>query len=176
MIDVLEKCVARLWRNLAIGAWGAVAVVALAGCSGSSKPSSSGSQASPTSAPAASTPTTSARPFTGQNSAQFCALAKTYNDRLATVGSGATPAQLRTSTQEGRTAISQAVNAAPAEIKPDVQVISNAFGALFVELEKVNFEAAKVSPAAFAPLQTREVQDAAVRLDTYLRSVCGATG
>lgn len=156
----------------------ALALVVLSACSSGDK-----KQASPTtSAGPASTaagPTTTLRPvdtsFTGQNSAQFCSLAKTYNDRFANVTAASTPAQMRSVAQDGRTAINQAVSAAPAEIKPDVQVIANAFTSLFNELEKVNFDATKLQPSAFAPLQTPEFQTSSTRFQAYTTKVCGIT-
>lgn len=147
-----------------------LALVVLAGCSNrDSKPS-----ATPTTAAG---PTTTLRPvdtsFTGANSAQFCALAKTYIDRSSNLGTGATAAQLRVASQDARTAISQAAAIAPAEIKSDAQTVSNAFVTLFNELERANFDPAKVSPAALAPLQTPELSTATTRFQAYLRQVCG---
>jgi len=148
----------------------------LAGCSGGDKKPA----AAPTSAPAATGPTTTARPvdtsFTGVNSGPFCGLAKTYNDRFTNVGAAATPAQLRTVAQDGRTAINQALTAAPAELKADVQVLADAFGSLFNELDKVNFDASKVSVAAFAPIQAPEFQTATIRFQAYVKNVCGVAG
>ena len=130
-------------------------------------------------APAASTaPTTTVRPadpnFTGQGSAEFCALARTYTERSANVGNPASssPAQLRTLANEGRTAITQAANAAPLEIKADVQLIATTFTALLAELEKVNYDFAKITPAVFAPLQTPEFGRASQRFQVYTRDVC----
>lgn len=171
---MLDKGVIRI-RKAALAA--ALALVVLGGCSsGSSK-----KQASPsTSTPAATAPggpTTTIRPvdtsFTGQNSAQFCGLAKTYNDRYSNLGPTNTPAQLKTVVQDGRTAINAAASAAPAEIKPDVQVLADAFGSVYNELEKVNFDATKVSLTAFAPLQTPQFQQSTVRFQAYLQKVCG---
>jgi hypothetical protein len=154
-----------------------VVSVVLAACSGSNGKKLATPSSSTT--PVATGPTTTIRPvdtsFTGQNSAQFCALAKTYNDRFGNVGTASTPAQLRTVTQDGRTAINQAAAAAPSEIKPDVQVLADAFGTLFTELDKVNFDPTKVSAAAFAPLQTPQFQTSTVRFQAYLKSVCGVS-
>lgn len=154
----------------------ALAVVILTGCSGGDD-----DDAAPTTAPAstaAGATATTVRPvdtsFTGQNSAQFCALAKTYNERFTSVGTNPTPAQLRSLAREGQTAITQAVNAAPAEIKRDVEVISNTFGGLLAELEKVNFEAARMPPAAFNSLSAPEFTASTTRFQAYIRTVCGA--
>ena len=154
-----------------------IALVLMAGCSGDSDDGKSQASPTPTSAPG---PSTTARPvdtsFTGQNSAQFCALSKTYTDRFSNVGPGSTPAQLRTATQEGRTAINQAAAAAPSEIKPDVQVIANVFTGLFAELERVNFDIGKLAPASLGSLQSPEFQASTTRFQAYLRTVCGVGG
>ena len=153
-----------------------VVLVLLAGCSSRSKDQAS---STPTTVAANAGPTTTVRPvdtsFTGQNSAQFCTLSKTYNDRFASVSSGS-PAQLRAAAQEGRTAITQAASTAPAEIRADVQVIANVFTALITELERVDFDIAKVSPASLAPLQAPDFQTSTIRFQAYLQSVCGVRG
>ncbi len=162
---------ARIRRTLA--ACG-IALV-LAGCSGGDDDAA----APTTSAAAATAPTTTARPvdtsFTGQNSAQFCGLARTYNERFTTVNPNATPAQLRILAREGQTAITQAVNSAPAEIKRDVEVIANTFGTLLTELERVNFEIARLPPAALQSLQAPEFQQSTTRFQAYIRTVCGVS-
>jgi hypothetical protein len=174
---MLERRVRRIRNTVAVCG---LFVVILGGCS-----SGGGSKAaSPTTVAGATTtaagPTTTVRPvntsFSGQNSAQFCTLAKSYNDQSKNVSGASTPAQLRQVTQDGRTAITAAVAAAPAEIKPDVQVLSDAFNALFTELEKVNFDPTKISAAALAPLQAPQFQASTTRFQAYLRSVCGVTG
>ena len=156
-----------------------VAMLVMSGCSSDGKEGASPTTSSPSSTPAPR-PTTTVRSvdtsFSGQNSAQFCSLAKTYNDRFTSVGTASTPAQLRSATQDGRTAINQAVSAAPAEIKPDVQVLANAFAAMFTELERVNFDPSKVSVAALTPLQAPEFQAATIRFQAYVHGVCGLTG
>ena len=153
----------------------AVAVLVLAGCSGGDDDDA----APTTSAPAvtAGGPTTTVRPvntsFSGANSAQFCSLARTYNERFTSVGSNPTPAQLRTVAREGQTAITQAVGAAPAEIKPDVEVLARTFGGLLTELEGVNFEVTRLPPASLTALSSPEFTTATTRFQAYTRSVCG---
>jgi len=148
----------------------AVALLVLAGWSGGDD-----DKAAPTTA--AGGPTTTVRPvdtsFSGQNSAEFCVLARTYNDRFTSVGSNPTPAQLRTLAKEGQTAINQAVNAAPGEIKKDVEVIARTFGTLVTELEKVNFEITRVQPEALQSLSAPEFQESSTRFQAYARTVCG---
>ena len=142
----------------------------MAGCSGGgddkASPTTVATTVSSTSVPV---PTS----FTGQNSTEFCNLARTYNERFTRVGTNPTPAQLRTLSREGQTAITQAVTAAPAEIKGDVQVLATTFGALLTELEKVNFEAPRLPPAALSKLSTPEFQASTTRFQAYTRTVCG---
>lgn len=155
-----------------------VAMIVLGGCSGGDKKDSAANTTAP---PASATgPTTTAlttnTSFTGQGSAQFCNLAKTYNERFGKVSSTPTAAELRTLTREGQTAITQAVAAAPAEIKKDVEVIATAFNGLTSELEKVNYEATKLPPSALNSLSGPEFTQATTRFNAYVRNVCGITG
>lgn len=157
----------------------AVALAVLAGCSGGDDKEDAATSSTAPASTAAGSPTT-LRPvdtrFTGQNSAQFCTLAKTYNERFTSVGTNPTPAQLRTVAREGQTAITQALNAAPAEIKKDVEVLATTFNGLLSEFEKANFEVAKVPPTALAPLSSPEFQMSTTRFQSYIRTVCGVTG
>ena len=151
----------------------ALALLVLAGCSGDGKDEASTPPAPDPGGGASTTVRPVDTSFTGQNSGPFCALSKTYNERFGNLNTGSSPAQLRASTAEGRTAITQAAAAAPAEIKPDVQVIANAFTTILSELEKVNFDISKMSPTAVASLQAPEFQASTARFQSYLRTVCG---
>jgi len=154
-----------------------LALVLLGGCSSSEKDSDTAGGGPATTAAPAGGPTTTVRPvdtsFSGQNSAQFCNLAKNYKNPAASLGSNPTPAQLKTVLTDGQTAINQAVAAAPPEIKPDVQIIADAFAAFAKELAKVDYVAANVQPAALAPLSAPAFQMASTRFAAYLKSVCG---
>ncbi len=147
----------------------AFAVLALASCSGGGDDKAA--QTTPPTGPTTTVPVPTS--FTGQDSTQFCTLARTYNERFTSVGANPTPAQLRTATREGQTAISQALNSAPAEIKGDVQLLATAFNGLLAELEKVNFEATRLPPAALGQLSTPEFQTSTTRFQAYTRTVCG---
>jgi hypothetical protein len=153
----------------------AVALLGLVGCSdGSDKASST-----TTAAPLATGPTTTLRAvdtsFTGQGSANFCNLAKTYNEQSKNVASAATPTQLRTVVRDGRTAITQAVAAAPAEIKGDMEVLAAAFIDLSDAFDKANYDASKVNPASLSKLQAPEFQVSTQRFQAYLRNICKVT-
>ena len=151
-----------------------LALLVLAGCSSGDDDN----DAAPAASTAPAGPTTTALPadpnFTGQGSTEFCNLARTYTERSANVGNPATssPAQLRALANEGRTAITQAADAAPPEIKADVQLIATTFTNLIAELEKVNYDGTKLTQAAFAPLQTPEFGRASQRFQAYNRDVC----
>jgi hypothetical protein len=114
--------------------------------------------------------------FSGDGSAEFCSLSRTYTERSNGVGASATSAQLRALALEGQTAIVQAAKVAPAEIKADAQVISTAFGSVLVELEKVNYDPTKMTPSTFAALQAPEFGRSTQRFQAYLRDICKITG
>ena len=143
----------------------------MAGCSGDDNDSD-------TASPAAG-PTTTVRPvdtsFTGQNSEQFCNLARTYNERFGRVSANPSAAELRTLSREGQTAITQAVGSAPAEIKRDVEIIAAAFNGLLAEMEKVNFEVTRLPQTAFSGLSTPEFTQSTLRFQSYTRNVCKFT-
>ena len=169
---MVEKGVTRIRTTLAACA---LAAHALTSCSGGD---GDDDKAAPTTSGSVATgATTTVRPvdtsFTGANSAQFCALARTYTERFTSVSPNATPAQLRTVAREGQAMITQAVNAAPAEIKSDVEVLARTFTAVISELEKVDFEMTRLPPAALQPLQAPEFQRATTRFQAYGRTVCG---
>lgn len=159
------------WKRLIVGG---IAVVALSSCSGDGNSATQTSTPTTTTAPG---PLTTLRPvdtsFTGLNNAEFCALARTYTDRSGTVNQARTPDELRAGVRESQTAINQVVSTAPAEIKGDVQSLANAFGVLFTELERANFDPTKVSLTAFAPLQSPEFAQSTARFQAYVRTVCG---
>jgi hypothetical protein len=153
---------------------GGVAVVALASCSGDGDTAAPATTAPTTAAPRPSTTLRPVEPsFTGQNNAQFCATARTYNERSGSVSRATTPDQLRAGVRESRDAINQIAAAAPAEIKADAQTLANGFGVLFTELEKANFDPTRVALTAFAPMQAAEFVQSTTRFQAYMRTVCG---
>ncbi len=168
---MIERRVTRIRSTLA--ACG-LALLVLTACSSGDDDNDAAPAATTAPAGPATTAASTSPTFTGQGSAEFCNLARTYTDRSATVGnpSAMTPAQLRTLANEGRTAITQAANTAPPEIKPDVQLIATTFTALIAELEKVNYDFSRLTPATFAPLQAPEFARASQRFQAYNRDVC----
>lgn len=169
-VDVVKRTMVKIVKNMAVCA---VLVITLAACSGGDDDDEA---ATPTTAPTPASSTT-LQPvdtrFTGENSAQFCAMAGSYNDSFATIGANATPDQLRTVAREGQAALTQLVNGAPAEIKNDVDVLARTFGGLISQLEKVDFEVSKLPPAALSQLTAPDFQAATTRFQAYNRTVCG---
>ena len=158
------------WKPLAVGC---MAAILLSSCSSGGDNTAATAPAT-TAQPGVSTTT---RPvdtsFTGQDNARFCTLAKAYSERSGAVGAATTPAQLRANVDEVRTSVNQIAGAAPAEIRPDAQVLSKAFGTLFAELDKVNFDPGRVPLSALAPFQAPDFQQSTTRLQAYLKTVCG---
>jgi hypothetical protein len=153
----------------------AVALSILVGCSARTSDPAAESAAP---AGAAAPPPTSTPPdphFTGANSERFCALARTYDDSFAGIGSSPTSAQLRTVATEGQRSIDEALNAAPGEIRDDVQLVARTFGAFLGDLQKVEFEVAKLPTNAVSRFTAPDFQAATKRFDAYIRTVCGAS-
>jgi hypothetical protein len=151
-------------------------LLALAACSSGTKSSgTTGPTSAPTAGPSTTAPAVDTH-FTGQDSAAFCNLAKTYNDQSKTVAPTATPAQLRTTLRDGLATVNSAVAAAPAEIKADMQILATTFAQLADAFDKANYDPAKVDPASLQSLQSPQFQAATVRFQAYLHNVCGFTG
>lgn len=161
-----SRCVAAAVLALAL---------ALAGCSSGGDEAASTTTAAPTTLtrPTSSSQTVDTA-FSGQNSADFCNLSKTFNDRFASFSTNATPAQLRSTLGEARNALNQAATVAPSEIKADMQVIAAAFAELVGALDKVNYDANKLDPATFRKLQEPQFVTASQRLQAYLTNICKA--
>ncbi len=112
--------------------------------------------------------------FTGEGSEQFCQLAGTYRERLDELGT-TDPTQLRALATEAETAIKEAQEVAPEEIKGDVQLVAGASISFFEVLAAANYDLTKVSPDALSGLQRPEVQASTQRLTAYTQNVCGLT-
>ena len=149
-----------------------VACLALAGCSSSDDGDSA---ASSTTVPAVTTSTrTVDTRFTGEGSADFCKFIADFSASQQQVSATATPASLEIAFRDSLTAIDQAVEVAPAEIKPDVVKISETFKSVQTAAAAVNFEVAKMSADAIGVLQDPEFLDSVTRMQAYLTNVCKA--
>jgi len=166
-------------RIVAAAAAVMAATASMAGCGGgSAKPAAT---ATTVAAEGATLTTmagaTTASTFTGKGSAEFCGLAKTYQDRITGLATRLSdPTQLKPFLDELSKAVKQAVDVAPAEIKADVKVLADAATSYVDAFAKAGYDYTKLSPDAPQKLATPEVQAAAARLSAYSKNVCGSTG
>jgi hypothetical protein len=121
-----------------------------------------------TTAPAGTAPTTTAG-ATGTRPAEFCA--SNIDDF-----EGFNPADqnsLRQLFVEAERNLDRAAAAAPAEIRPDVQVMVDAYRPFVRALIAADFDFSRVDQSAFAPLTSPQVQASAERVGAYYERVCG---
>lgn len=157
-------------RRLFIGP-AALAMMVVAACGGDS---SSDTQSSTT--PTTAAPAGSGSSFSGRDSDQFCALVRTYTDRLSGLSrANTTAAQVRQLATELGSAIQQAVAVAPTEIKADVTLVSRAATDYLAALQKAGYDFGKLPQDAAARFQAPDVAAASGRLQDYSRSVCGTS-
>src|SRR5262245_52615988 len=160
-------------RRNAVGfvAAGIVAIT-LAACGGKG----GGSASSTTTGASVSSGTPGTQPvdtkFTGQGSAEYCKLARTYQEASSKVGQGATP-DLRQLFQDAARDIQAAVAVAPAEIKPDVTLVAQGFAALVTALNNANYDFTKLSPDLILRFQSQDFVAASTRVGAYAKNVCG---
>lgn len=163
-----------------------IAVATLLGVAGAC---SSGGGTNRAEAPPAPTPTTaaSARPgnsvdtvFTGQGSATYCGLARNFSGAFDKIGQpGSSADDLRAYYQAAGAAVQQSVGVAPAEIRPDVQVVADALQALIAALDKINYDVSKITslpPDLISKLMSQQFEDSSVRVAAYAKNVCGVGG
>lgn len=157
-------------RRLPLG-MATLAVLLLAACGGGGSDDSS----SPTvvTAPPASTAPT----FSGSGSSQFCQLANTYRDRVASLGGATTTAaQVRQLVTELSSAIDQAVAVAPPEIKADVTILAAAARDYAAGLRQAGYDIGKVPDSALQKFRAPDAQEASSRLQAYDETVCRKGG
>lgn len=150
-----------------------LAAVAVGGCSSGKTASSSSPTTEATAVAAATTapPATAAR--AGSND-PFCVFVRTYNERFGRINPGALsdPQQFRTVMQDAASAIKDAATNAPASIKADVALMSQALQKLVDSFQKANYDLTKIQVSAFTDLQAPDFQAAGQRLDAYTRQNC----
>lgn len=144
----------------------------LAGCGGDSDEAEPAGGTTTTAAVDTATPGSVDTNFTGRGSERFCGLARSYRDRFDKLGA-ADPTQLRTLSTEAEKALKETQDAAPPEIRGDVQVVTAASLAFFQQLAKVNYDLTKMPPDAVSGLQRPEVQASSQRMIAYTEKVCG---
>ncbi len=149
--------------------------ILLAGCGGGSDDAdTAGATTTTTVATNSATPGSIDTNFSGEGSERFCGLVRTFQERRDRL-SNTDLTNLKPLIGEAQRALGELVAAAPAEIKGDAQVVSTAFTRFVQVLERVNYDATKLSPEALADLQRPEVQASTQRLEAYAQKVCGVT-
>ena len=112
-------------------------------------------------------PSTTPSGFTGEESEDFCKLARDYSAQIRAVGANVTnPVQLKNVLADVEPAVAKAVDEAPAEIKPDIEYLAAAFKEIRNSLEtgeQVNL----------TTLSDPRFQTSADRVTRYGREVCG---
>ncbi len=119
--------------------------------------------------------------FSGDDSDTFCALAVQFdeNDPTTELFTSDDPEQLKVDWATAEDLISSLTAEAPAEIKPDFEILTAGFQQVGDLYEKYDWdfqalgEAASTDPDVAALADTAEADAASDRVDAYLQQVCG---
>jgi|GEM_PF-3947412 len=112
--------------------------------------------------------------FSGEGSAQFCEFISTFTKGQQNLSTSASPAAIRAAFEESLAAVKQAVDVAPAEIKPDVVAVASSVQSIADAMSAANFDATKVDPSALTTLQSEGFMTSVTRMQAYLTNVCHA--
>jgi len=154
---------------IAASALAAGALILLAACGGSSS-SNAGSKSTSTLASNSTVKATKGGDFCKQ-------VASTYNETAAlsknlTGTADSIRQNLATALKDGQAAIDNA----PAEVKPDLQIIQDAVKSFTDALAKVDYDASRLGAdllGAVSAFNTPQFQQATVRSQTYVSEKCG---
>ena len=78
--------------------------------------------------------------------------------------------------RDASTAMDQATRVAPADIKPDLEVVADGLRALVAGLEGIGYDFARVAslpPDLIARLMSRPFVESSTKVATYSRDKCG---
>ncbi len=159
---------------------GGLAVIGLAmgACGGSPVGARDGaaSQASGAATPAgAATSDTTPAAAAGGSGGAVCDLIRTYRQRLEDLdqqGLG-DPGRLRQFMASLTSALDQAVQVAPADVRADITLIRNATKDYNAMLSGAGYDVTKLTRGTDNPLLHADVQAASERQDAYARATCG---
>ena len=160
-------------RNLLGAALVAVVGLGAGACGGGSDKGAAVPTTTPTTVTIATAPTL---PPGGNDQAgtPFCKLAVTYADKFNVLASSLNdPAKLKAASTDAESAIRQARETAPAEVKADVSVVAATAAQLLTALQKANFVYANTPPADVAKLQDPTFQASLTKLLSFGRAHCG---
>lgn len=157
----------------------AAVLAILPGCGHGGGGGGSSSPSPPPSSSAAVTPAVTATTgpltvdttFTGQGSAAYCQLSKSYADAAARLGPNP-DAQLRQAYEDAARDMQAAVAVAPAEIKGDAQIVADGFGGLIAALQGVDYDFTRLPPDVVARFMDDDFRRASIRLTAYGKNIC----
>jgi hypothetical protein len=145
-----------------------IGLAVLGGCSSSKKAAAPSVTTAPT-APAAVTPTTVKATGGG-----LCAQLASYINSASSLGTSPSPGEVQASFTEGAQLGQEALNEAPAALKPDLQIILTATSHFVTALAAVNYNlAALPASATSSTIGTPAVLAADAKVDAYLKNTCG---
>ncbi len=151
-------------------------VLVMVGCGGGSKRDPEQAGGTPTTGALAPGPRQSSKSAPGANGASdYCRLARSYDDASNRLGQGNAP-EVRQLFRDASRDVKLAVDVAPPEIRSDVRVVADGFGALVTALENVNYDFTKLPPDLIARFMSQEFVDASTNVGRYSRDVCGLPG
>ena len=155
-------------RKLVVLLFTLLFVLGLAACGG-------GDDKTTTASDSDSTATTKGEDSSGDGGA-YCGLAAKYQGLQNFNPSGDT-ASIRSTLENAKAALNDAVRVAPSEIKADVRIIADAFGPFIEALAKVNYDFTKLNPQdpAFAKIQDPSVTAASQRITAWGKAHCSAS-
>ncbi len=114
--------------------------------------------------------------FTGAGSERFCREVGSATGRLSELATSTEPDSARRLFTSAQEALATLVDAAPAEIRSDLNVLAGAYRQLLDGLRKVDFDVARLPPEVTGGLNRPEVRTAGDRLGVYQRKICGQGG
>jgi hypothetical protein len=164
----------RIWTIALLSA----ALLIVAGCGGSSSSDNPTASAPATSEPASTSPSTGSGSLAD---AEFCTEAnkilKGLDEQLApALDPSAAPANAEKTLKAIDDAYAAVIAIAPADIKPDLQLMSTAITELTTAYAKVNFDPSKALGAVIPLLNSQKLTEAAQHIGTWGAANCTNLG
>jgi hypothetical protein len=121
------------------------------------------------------TTTTTTPSFTGAGSEPFCNQARQAQEELAGLTqAGSSPEAMREVFLKAAAALRSLADAAPPEIKGDVETIAASYDDLQRSLEAAGWDPTKIPGEITGRLTAPDITAASQRLNAYQQQVCGA--
>ena len=108
--------------------------------------------------------------------ADYCGLARSYARAFERFGQPGSSSDIRGYYRDATAAMTQALAVAPAELRPDLQVVSETLQALVAGLEAINYDFSRVPslpPELITRLMSRQFVESSTRVAAYSRTNCG---